>query len=144
MPPVPSFGEIGCILSYHNHAIEFIRLGDEVLMDYIARATAPENLKFELDTYWVQFGGRNPTAWCRKFAGRLPLLDCKDYGFGTDNKASFAEIGHGNLDFAEIIAEAEKSGTEWLIVEQDTCPGGPFVSLEKSFHTMSAVLTENA
>ena len=128
--------ENGCVLSYHNHAIEFIRLGNEVLMDYIARATAPENLKFELDTYWVQYGGANPVEWCKKTAGRLPVLHCKDYGFGTDNLPHFAEIGYGNLDFPAIIAAADAAGCEWFVVEQDTCAGDPFVSLEKSYRTM--------
>jgi len=132
--------ENGCVLSYHNHAIEFVRIGNEVLMDYIARATSPENLKFELDTYWVQFGGGNPVAWCQKASGRLPVLHCKDFGFGADNKPFFAEIGYGNLDFPAIIAAADAAGTNWFVVEQDTCPGDPFVSLTKSYKTMSECL----
>jgi len=136
--------ENGCELSYHNHAIEFIRIGNEVLMDYIARATSPENLKFELDTYWVQFGGSNPVDWCRKASGRLPILHCKDYGFGTDNQPHFAEIGYGNLDFPAIIAAADEAGCQWFVVEQDTCPGDPFVSLEKSYRTMRDCLCAQA
>lgn len=132
--------ENGCTLSYHNHAIEFTRIGDEVLMDYIARATSPDNLKFELDTYWVQYGGADPVAWCKKVPGRMPILHCKDYGYGTDNKAFFAEIGYGNLDFPAIVAAADASGCEWFVVEQDTCPGDPFVSLEKSYRTMKDCL----
>ena len=128
--------ENGCVLSYHNHAIEFTRLGNETVMDYIARATSPENLKFELDTYWVQYGGADPVEWCKKAAGRLPVLHCKDYGFGTDNKPFYAEIGYGNLDFPAIVAVADAAGCEWFVVEQDTCPGDPFVSLEKSYRTM--------
>lgn len=134
--------EHGCTLSYHNHAIEFLRIGGETLMDYIARATSPDNLQFELDTYWVQFGGGNPVEWCKKAAGRLPLLHCKDYGFGPDDKPYFAEVGFGNLDFPAIIAAADAGGCEWFIVEQDTCPGDPFASLEKSYKTMSECLCE--
>lgn len=133
--------ENGCVLSYHNHAIEFIRLGEEILMDYIARATSPENLKFELDTYWVQFGGANPVEWCQKAAGRLPILHCKDYGFGTNNQPYFAEIGYGNLDFPAIVAAADAAGCEWFVVEQDTCPGDPFASLDKSYRTMRECLS---
>jgi len=128
--------EHGCTLSYHNHAIEFLRIGGETFLDYIGRAASPENLKYELDTYWVQFGGGNPVEWCRKAAGRLPILHCKDYGFGTNNQPFFAEIGYGNLDFPAIIEAADAGGCEWYVVEQDTCPGDPFVSLEKSYRTM--------
>lgn len=133
--------ENGCTLSYHNHAIEFIRIGNEVLMDYIARATSPENVQFELDTYWVQFGGGDPVAWCHKAAGRLPTLHCKDYGFGTNHTPFFAEVGYGNLDFPAIVDAADAAGCEWFVVEQDTCPGDPFVSLEKSYRTMRDCLS---
>ena len=136
--------ENGCVLSYHNHAIEFIRLGDEVLMDYIGRATSPENLKYELDTYWVQFGGADPVEWCKKAAGRIPVLHCKDFGFGTNNQPFFAEIGYGNLDFPAIVAAADAGGCEWFVVEQDTCPGDPFVSLDKSYRTMRDCLSSPA
>jgi sugar phosphate isomerase/epimerase len=133
--------ENGCVLSYHNHAIEFIRIGNEVLMDYILRATSAENLQLELDTYWVQFGGGDPVAWCKKAAGRMPLLHCKDYGFGTNNQPFFAEIGYGNLDFPAIVAAADAGGCEWFVVEQDTCPGDPFDSLDKSYRTMRDCLS---
>jgi len=134
--------ENGCSLSYHNHAIEFLRVGDEVLMDYIFRATSPENLGFELDTYWVQAGGGDPVAWCQKVAGRLAVLHCKDFGYGANDKAFFAEVGFGNLDFRRILAAAEESGCEWFVVEQDTCPGDPFVSLEKSYRTMEGLASD--
>lgn len=132
--------ENGCVLSYHNHAIEFARIGTETLMDYILRGTSPANLQFELDTYWVQYGGGNPVEWCKKASGRLPVLHCKDYGFGADNTPHFAEVGYGNLDFVSIVEAADSSGCLWYVVEQDTCPGDPFVSLEKSYLTMKQCL----
>jgi sugar phosphate isomerase/epimerase len=72
---------------------------------------------------------------------RLPVLRCKDYGFGTNNQPYFAEIGYGNLDFPAIVAAADAAGCEWFVVEQDTCPRDPFVSLEKSYRTMSECLS---
>lgn len=132
----------GIALAYHHHAIEFIRLGDETVLDHILRATAPENLELQLDTYWVQFGGGNPAAWCRKAAGRLASIHCKDYAFTADNAPRFAEVGFGNLDFTEIIPAATAAGAAWFIVEQDTCPGDPFACLERSFRTMSQCLIE--
>jgi sugar phosphate isomerase/epimerase len=123
----------GVTLSYHNHAIEFTRFGDGTVLDFIFRETDPANLKAELDTYWVQYGGGDPVAWIEKLSSRVPVLHIKDYGFSPDNAPAFAEIGHGNLDWPRILAAAAKAGTEWLVVEQDTCPGDPFVSIKKSF-----------
>ena len=100
----------------------------------------PRFLLAELDTYWVQAGGGDPVAWCKKMAGRMPLLHLKDYGVGPDGKPHFAEIGNGNLDWPAIISTAEASGTEWFIVEQDVCPGDPFESLAQSFRYIKANL----
>ncbi len=72
--------------------------------------------------------------------GRLPLLHMKDYMVNDENAPQFAEIGVGNLPWPQIIAAAEESGCEWFIVEQDTCPGDPFDSLQISFDYIRANL----
>ncbi len=125
--------EAGQVLTYHNHAIEFVRMGEMTFLDFLYANTNPEYLQAEIDTYWVQYGGGDPIAWCEKLAGRLPLLHLKDYAFTIDNKPTYTEIGAGNLDWKKIIAAAEGSGCRWFIVEQDTCPGDPFDSVAKSY-----------
>lgn len=134
--------EAGQVLGYHNHAIEFLRVGGKTLLEMIYDTTSPENLVGEIDTYWVQYGGGDPVAWCERLAGRLPLLHLKDYGYTSENKPVFAEIGYGNLDFKRIVSAAEASGCEWFIIEQDTCPGDPFDSLRKSFDYIRDHLVE--
>lgn len=136
------FRQAGVTLSYHNHAIEFMPFRGATVLDFIFAQTARRNLTAELDTYWVQFGGGDPVAWCAKLAGRLSVMHLKDYGFTAENKPVFAEIGRGNLDFARIIAAAENSGCAWFVVEQDTCPGDPFDSLRLSFEYIRQNLLE--
>jgi sugar phosphate isomerase/epimerase len=120
------------VLSYHNHGWEFRHLEGKTILDHIYDRTDARFLQGEPDTYWIQYGGGDPVEWCKKLKGRLPLLHLKDYAFGKD-APRFAEIGYGNLNWKSIIAEADKSGCEWFIVEQDTCPGDPFDSLKMSF-----------
>jgi sugar phosphate isomerase/epimerase len=55
-------------------------------------------------------------------------------------ESNFCEIGAGMLDFKRIIAAAESGGCEWFIVEQDRCPGDPFVSIKQSFDYIQANL----
>ena len=130
----------GQVLCYHNHAVELFRLNGKPVLETIYSCTSPQNLQGEPDTYWLQAGGVDPAAWCRRLKGRLPLLHIKDYAVGPDGKPYFAEIGYGNLDFKTIIAAGEESGCRWFIVEQDVCPGDPFVSIKKSFDYIQANL----
>ncbi|HMP76701.1 MAG TPA: sugar phosphate isomerase/epimerase [Kiritimatiellia bacterium] len=124
--------EAGMTLTYHNHNHEFRKRDGRTLLDRIYAETEPGYVQGEIDTYWVQYGGGDPVAWCRKLAGRLPLLHMKDYMTTADNKPAFAEIGEGLLDFPAIIEAAESSGCQWFIVEQDVCPGDPFDSAARS------------
>ena len=132
----------GKTLSYHNHAMEFAPFGKQIVLEAIYAGTEPGNLKAELDTYWVQYGGANPVDWCEKMAGRLEVLHLKDYAFGLNNQPVMAEIGAGNIDFSKVIPAAEKSGCKWFVVEQDTCPGDPFDSAHQSYEFIAANLAE--
>ena len=128
------FRAAGLTLGYHNHEIEFLRLGDGTVLDYLYAHTAPQNLVGEPDTYWIQYGGGDCVDWCRRLQGRLPFIHLKDYAITPERKPVYCEIGRGTLPFPRIIAEAEESGCRWFIVEQDTCPGDPFDSLMISFN----------
>lgn len=125
----------GKTLSYHNHDIEFRTVKGQVILQYIYDHTAPENLKGELDTHWVQAGGGSVTSWCRRLAGRMPLIHLKDYAIDADRQRRFAEVGSGNMDWSEIVGTAEECGVEWFIVEQDShwVDNDPFKSLKTSF-----------
>jgi sugar phosphate isomerase/epimerase len=120
-------------LAYHNHAVEFTRVGNELAYDII-RSRAP-GIAYELDTYWAQYGGMNPLQWTRRLGEKLVSLHLKDYGVPNKHgeEPFMTEVGAGNLDFPPIVAEAERNGCEWFIVEQDFTPGDPFDSLERSF-----------
>ncbi|TVQ26878.1 MAG: sugar phosphate isomerase/epimerase [Spirochaetaceae bacterium] len=125
----------GMVLSYHNHDIEFRQIKGRTVLEMIYAETDPNHLKAELDTHWVQAGGASVASWCRKMRGRMPLIHLKDYAIDNDRQRRFAEIGSGNLDWAEIISAAEESGCQWFIVEQDAdwVDNDPFKSLKSSF-----------
>lgn len=132
--------EAGCALAYHNHQHEFVRVGGRVLLEKIYEELS---IQAEIDTYWTQFGGSDPAAWCRQLTGRLPLLHLKDYRINAEMRPDFAEIGQGNLDFVAIVQAADEAGCAWFIVEQDTCPGDPFESLKLSFDHLVEHLVES-
>jgi sugar phosphate isomerase/epimerase len=121
------------VLTYHNHANEFRRVGKRIILETLYAETDPRFLGGEIDTYWVQVGGGDPVAWCRRLDKRLPLLHMKDYAIGSDHQPVMAPIGGGNLDFKAIVAAAEQSGCEWFIVEQDHGYTDAFEAARESF-----------
>ncbi len=125
--------EAGKVLAYHNHDMELQLLDGKTILECIYAETDPANLKAELDTYWIHAGNASPEAWCAHMRDRLPLLHLKDYTIEEGGEPRFGEVGSGILDFRRIISTADASGCEWYIVEQDTCPGDPFESIEQSF-----------
>ncbi len=118
---------------YHNHAFEFDEKFDgEPGLDILYANSNPQYLQAELDTYWVQKGGENPTAYLKKYAGRVPLLHIKD----MDTAGDFAEVGTGILDWPSIFSAAEAGGVTAYIVEQDVCPGNPLDSIKISIDNL--------
>jgi sugar phosphate isomerase/epimerase len=133
----------GMSLSYHNHALEFQRVGDKTILELLLERTDPELVRAEIDTYWVQAGGGDPAEWCRRLPGRLPLLHLKDYAV-VGNEPTMAALGEGNLDFPKIVAAAARSGCEWFIVEQDRGFSDPFVAIATSLRYLERLEGEGS
>ena len=135
------FRAAGMKLGYHNHANEFYRpAGGKMFLERVYDETSPENIVAELDTFWVQRGGGDVVEWVKRVKGRTPFIHLKDYHVNPKGESHFCEVGSGTLDFKRIVAEAEAGGCEWFIVEQDSCPGDPFVSTKQSFDYIKANL----
>ncbi len=124
---------------YHNHHVEFNRVGNKTILEMIYELTDAKNVWAELDTYWVQHGGGDPVKWIGRMKGRTQHLHCKDKAMlGAD--CVFAEVGEGNLDWPKIIKAARKVGVEWFIVEQDTSRRDTLESAAMSFKALQAAL----
>ena len=143
--------EDGVDLYYHNHHIEFLKLGGRYLLD-ILRENAP-HLGFELDTHWIHRGGENPVEIIRKYAGSVRLLHLKDYKIANVNMPDmtgpdamqkfvtaffnepvrFAELGAGSLPLKACIEAGLDGGAEYFLIEQDDAYGrDPFDCLRDS------------
>ncbi len=125
----------GKYFMYHNHAFEFKKLGDKLIIERIAEAFDKDELGFTLDSYWVQVGGGDPADWIKKLSGRVTCIHLKDYAYGP----KMAVVGEGNINFDRIFKEAEAAGTEYMLVEQDDCNGeDPFECLRRSYNNLKA------
>lgn len=131
----------GMVLTYHNHALEFQRVGKKTVLEVLFERTDPELVRAEIDTYWVQAGGGDPVAWCKRLERRLPLLHLKDYAV-VNNEPVMAALGEGNLNFPDIVAAADRSGCDWFIVEQDRGFSDPFVAIATSLRYLETLASD--
>lgn len=129
--------EAGLQLCYHNHAHELQSFEGEYGLDILYRTVDSELLKAEIDTYWIAYAGLNPVEYVAKYSGRTPLLHIKDMEDSKDR--DFAEIGTGTINIKAIAEQAEKNGTEWLIVEQDRCKREPLESVRISIKNLKEI-----
>ena len=130
----------GMDFSYHNHNHELARYGGKTWLSMLYEEIPGDVLKAEIDTYWIQTGGGDPTLWVAKCGGREPLLHLKDMMVTPDREQRYAEIGEGNLNWPAIFEAAEAGGVEYYLVEQDRCyDRDPFESLAISYRNLKAM-----
>lgn len=99
----------GLKYGYHNHAHEFQKVEDKVvMMDYMIENTNPEYVFIEMDVYWVVMGQNSPVDYFNKYPGRFTVLHIKDH----------REIGQsGMVGFDAIFKNAETAGVKHIVVE---------------------------
>lgn len=126
----------GLTLIYHNHAFEFQKFDNKLIIDILADETDPSSFDFELDTYWVQAGGADPVDWIYKFDGRMRYIHFKDMAI-RDGKQVYAPVGEGNLNWEKIIMACLETDVEWIAIEQDECEISEFDSLAQSYDNLT-------
>lgn len=117
----------GLILCYHAHGYEFQPYEEGTLLDYIFKNTNPEYVSFEMDIFWIQFGGGDPVALLKKYGDRWKLMHLKDMrkgikkdltgGTSTENDVAF---GTGQMDIPAILKEAKKIGIKHYFIEDES------------------------
>lgn len=127
--------ERGIELAYHNHSFEFQKFAGQTGLDILFSNSEAHLVKAEIDVYWVQHGGEDPSERIEKLGDRVIALHLKDMADGPDRR--FAEVGTGILDFKSILAAAEKAGVKFGAVEQDDCYGkSTLESIRTSFQNL--------
>ncbi|HEV8083377.1 MAG TPA: sugar phosphate isomerase/epimerase [Chitinophagaceae bacterium] len=117
----------GIILCYHAHGYEFQPYKDGTLLDYIIKNTNPGYVSFEMDIFWMQFGGGDPVSLLKKYGNRWKLIHLKDLkkgakkdltgGTSTENDVT---LGTGEIDIPGILKEAQKIGIKHYFIEDES------------------------
>lgn len=112
-------------IHYHNHAHEFVDIGDETALERLL--TQAESIGVELDVGWALVGGADPAALIERYGDRIEMLHMKD--MAADAARGFREIGEGDVDMQACATAARTADVEWLIYEHDE-PADPATSIE--------------
>lgn len=121
----------GFLLAYHNHAFEFAPLPGtaDVGMDLLLRETDPGAVRFEVDTFWVERGGRDAVGFLRQHAARIGMVHAKDLR-RSDNQD--VPLGEGVVDFAAVVPLARANG--WPLVVECEGEDAPAVLRQGAAH----------
>jgi sugar phosphate isomerase/epimerase len=120
-------------LCYHNHDFELERLEDgRKALEAVFDDTNPNNVKTELDVYWLTKAGENPVYWMKRYKARTPIVHLKD--MTKDDEQFFAELGTGGVDIEAVLNLGEENNVQWWVVEQDISRRSPLESIEISMN----------
>ncbi len=110
----------GLGVAWHNHAFEFEPLPTGEFPQDLLLA-ADDTIQMELDLGWVERAGQDPMAWLTKYSDRLASVHLKDVAEDGANDAEdgWADVGHGRMDYAELLAAAKTTTAKVFIVEHD-------------------------
>jgi sugar phosphate isomerase/epimerase len=118
----------GLRLGYHNHHMEFARVGETRAYDLLLSRTDPELVRMELDVGWARAGGVEPQDYLARYPGRFVSCHLKDFApdrpLPTENApipdmARMVAPGDGVVDFKKVLAEMDRQGIEHGFVECD-------------------------
>lgn len=121
----------GIRFGYHNHDFEFDTFDGRKGFDFLLEETDPELVFFQADLYWMIYVGIDPEGYFNLYPGRFKHWHVKDMEDSPER--SFAEVGTGVIDYAEIFKMKEKAGMEYFFVEQDICKRDPLESIAISY-----------
>lgn len=126
----------GLRFAYHNHDFELKAIDGTRPIDLLLKETDPSLVDFEMDLYWVVFGGGNPIDLFNQYPKRFPLVHVKDSSGPPDR--NMVDVGQGTIDFRSIFAQSDKAGIKHYFVEHDK-PADPIATIRNSYHYLHAL-----
>ncbi len=114
-------------LTYHFHGYEMRPHEDGTLFEYIIHNTHPEYVFFQMDIFWVAFGGGDPAEILRTYGDRFKTMHLKDMQEGIEKDLTGltdpeynVPLGAGQLDLPAILRAAEEAGVEHYFIEDES------------------------
>ena len=132
----PQAKAAGLRLAYHNHDFEIRPVNGVRPLDMMLDKTDPSLVDFEMDLYWVVFGGGDPMDFFNRHPKRFAMVHVKDSAGPPDNK--MVDVGKGTIDFPRIFAQSDKAGIKHYFVEHDQ-PADAIATIRNSYKYLHAL-----
>jgi sugar phosphate isomerase/epimerase len=127
----------GLRLCYHTHGTEFDPSPDGTRFDTLARLTDRRYVNFEMDIFWIVYGGQDPARMLQRHRSRFPLMHIKDIRKGTVLGLTPADVqeddsvplGSGIVDVRAALLAAQERGVEHYYLEEEAVDAVPQIRL---------------
>jgi len=103
----------GIQMGYHNHHMEFAKIGDTLIYDALMKELDPSLVKMQFQVAVISIGYKAAT-YFKKYPGRFISAHLADWS-ATEKKE--APIGQGIVDWKEFFASLETGGVKNIFVE---------------------------
>jgi sugar phosphate isomerase/epimerase len=123
----------GLRFAYHNHGGDFQptdspSASGETFYDVLIAATEPGVVSFQLDVFWVAWGGAKAADVIEKHGQRICSLHLKDLAKDTkpdladpkSARAFMVRLAAGRVDIPAVIAAAKAKGVSHFIIEDES------------------------
>ena len=123
----------GCALLYHNHDFEMREVEGKLALELLLEGAEGTPLGLEPDLAWMVRGGQDPLELLERFTVSCPRAHIKDIAPEGENldEDGWSDVGHGTLDWSELLPAVRKAGAQWFVVEHDA-PKDPLGFLKRS------------
>lgn len=122
----------GFNFGFHTHGYEFETKDKDGVTIFDNIMAPAELLLAEFDTYWLKKGGADIGEYIRRYTGRINLMHLKQ--MDATPEGGITSLDRGIIDYAPIIKDAEKFGTEHFIIEQDHPTVDELTDAENSYN----------
>lgn len=105
----------GIQMGYHNHDMEFEKIGDTLIYDALMNQFDPDLIKMQFQVAVISKGYK-ASSYFTKYPGRFISAHLADW---SDTKKQNVPLGQGIVDWKEFFAKLKTGGVKNIFVEMD-------------------------
>ena len=126
----------GLTFTYHNHDFELQPIEGHIPLDAMLASTSADDVKLQMDVYWMTKGGRDPVKEIGRLGSRVASLHLKDMGRAPAR--GITTVGAGTIDFVPILRAARAAGVRDCFVEEDN-PANPMEAARQAYRHLASL-----